>query len=153
MCQLESGTLVCIGWNERISTGERLENHFTLSYDGGKTWSAPRSTGVMGQASSLCAIGGNRLVALHAVRRDTARPGIYAYVVDLSDGEWNVIEKDVVWEPDTPVLKDTKMAEIFSFLKFGQPGAIKLSDGDVMMSHWFCKEGQYKTVATRIRLG
>ena len=43
-------------------------------------------------------------------------------------------------------------AEIFSFLKFGQPGAILLSDGDVLMSHWYADQGQYKTVATRISL-
>jgi len=44
------------------------------------------------------------------------------------------------------------MAEIFSFLKFGQPGAILLKDGDAMMTHWYAQEGQYKTVATRISL-
>ena len=44
------------------------------------------------------------------------------------------------------------MADVFSFLKFGQPGAILLDDGNVMMSHWFAQEGQYKTVATRIEL-
>ena len=153
MCQIESGAIVCIGWNERVSTGERLCNHYTLSLDDGKTWSAPRSTGVMGQASSVCAIGGNRVLALHAVRRDTDRPGIYAYIVDLSRGEWDIVEQKLIWEPDTPVTKDTKMADIFSFLKFGQPGAILLDNGDVMMSHWHCKNGQYLTVATRIRLG
>jgi hypothetical protein len=50
------------------------------------------------------------------------------------------------------MIKDTKMAEIFSFLKFGQPGAILLADGDVMMSHWYAEQGQYRTVATRIAL-
>ncbi len=50
------------------------------------------------------------------------------------------------------MVKDNKMAEIFSFLKFGQPGAILLDDGDIMMSHWFAEQGQYKTGATRIRL-
>lgn len=50
------------------------------------------------------------------------------------------------------MVKDNKMAEIFSFLKFGQPGAILPEDGEVMMSHWFVEQGQYKTVATRIKL-
>ena len=51
-----------------------------------------------------------------------------------------------------PITKDTKMAEIFSFLKFGQPGAILLNDGDIIMSHWYAENGQYKTVASRIKL-
>jgi len=152
MCQLDSGTVVCIGWNENVVTGERLDNHYTVSHDGGKTFSKPISTTIRGQASSVCAIGGERLLALHAVRRDTDKPGIYGCIVDLSDGKWNIIEKQLLWEPPTPMVKDKNMAEIFSFLKFGQPGAILLKNGEIMMSHWFASNGQYKTVATRIKL-
>jgi len=152
MCQLDSGMIVCIAWNEDSATGERMANHFTYSCDNGKTWSAPESTGIFGQASSVCAIGGERLLALHAIRRDTDRPGIYGYIVDLSKKTWNIVDSAVLWEPSVPVVKDAKMAEIFAFLKFGQPGAIKLANGDIMMSHWYAQEGQYKTVATRIEL-
>ena len=95
---------------------------------------------------------GERLLALHAVRRDTDRPGIYGCIVDFSEKTWRIEEKALVWEPVTPMLKNAKMAEIFSFLKFGQPGAIRLADGDVLMSHWCAEDGQYKTVATRIAL-
>ncbi|NLM78664.1 MAG: exo-alpha-sialidase [Ruminococcaceae bacterium] len=152
MCELEDGTLVVIGWNEDIKTGERLNNHVTISKDHGKTFSAPLDTGIRGQASSVCALGGMRLLALHAIRRDTDRPGIYAYLVDLSDGTWKIEEETVVWEPQTPVLKNSKMAEVFAFLKFGQPSAILLKNGDLLMSHWLCEEGCYKTCATRIQL-
>ena len=152
MCQLDSGAIICIGWNENVKTGERMENHYTVSFDNGKTFSEPKSTGVMGQASSVCALGGERFLALHAVRRDTDKPGIYGYIVDFSEKTWNIVEEKLIWAPDYKITKDTNTAEIFSFLKFGQPGAILLSDGDVMMSHWFAKEGNYKTVATRIKL-
>ena len=152
MCQLASGTIVCIGWNEDTVTGERLENHITYSEDGGKNWSAPISTGILGQASSVCALGGEKLLALHAVRRDTDRPGIYGCIVDFSQKTWNIREQQLLWEPRTPVVKDAHMAEIFSFLKFGQPGAILLADGDILMTHWYAEQGQYKTCATRIRL-
>lgn len=152
MCQLESGTLVNIGWNEDVATGERLNNHFTYSIDNGKTWSAPVSTGIQGQASSVCAIGGERMLALHTVRRDTDRPGIYAYVVDFSRKNWMIVDHAVVWEPSVPMHKDKHMAEICSFLKFGQPGAILTKDGSVMMSHWYAQDGQYRTIATRIEL-
>lgn len=152
MCQLDSGTVVCIGWNENVETGERLENHYTLSFDNGKTWTKPVSTGILGQASSVCAIGGEKLLALHAVRRDTDKPGIYACIVDLSKGKWDIIEKEVIWQPSVPMIKDTKMAEIFSFLKFGQPSAIKLKNGNLLMIHWFAVDGQYKTIVNEIEL-
>ena len=152
MCQLESGVIIDIGWNEDTVTGERLMNHYTWSEDGGESFSAPVSTGVLGQASSVLALGGERLLALHAVRRDTDRPGIYGYVIDFSDRSWRVVDEALLWEPPSPVKKDGRMAEIFSFLKFGQPGAILLSDGAVMMSHWYAENGEYKTVASRISL-
>ena len=152
MCQLESGAIICIGWNEDMETGERFENHYTVSYDNGKTWSEPKTTGIMGQASSVCHLGGERFLALHSLRRDTDRPGVYGYVVDFSQGTWDIVEQSILWEPQSPMKKNDKLAEIFSYVKFGQPGAIVLEDGDVMMSHWYAEDGQYKTVATRIRL-
>lgn len=152
LCQLETGEIVVIGWNENVKTGERLHNHYTISHDNGKTFSKPMSTGIMGQASSVCSIGGSRLLALHAKRRDTDEPGVYGYIVDLADGKWDIQEEVLLWKPSTPVMKDEKMAEIFAFLKFGQPSAILLKDGDIMMTHWFAQDGQYKTCATRIEL-
>ncbi len=152
MCQLESGTVVCIAWNENVDTGERMANHYTFSTDGGATWSKPESTGIFGQASSVCAIGGERLLAVHAVRRDTDRPGIYGYIIDFSEKKWNVVDQEIIWEPETPVLGDKKFAEIFAFLKFGQPGAILLNENTALMSHWFAEQGQYKVMLTRIEL-
>lgn len=152
MCQLDSGTVLCIGWNENTVTGERLNNHYTASYDNGITWSEPVATGIQGQASSLCAIGGEKLLALHAIRRDTDRPGIYGYIVDYSQKTWKIEEEILLWEPALPLMKDTKMAEIFSFVKFGQPSAIKLTDGSLLVSFWYAQEGQYKTATIKVTL-
>jgi len=144
--------LICIGWNENTVTGERLNNHYTVSYDNGITWSSPITTGIQGQASSVCALGGEKLLAIHAVRRDTDKPGIYGYLVDFSDKTWKIEEEILLWAPSVPMIKDTKMAEIFSFLKFGQPSAIKLNDGSLLLTFWYAQEGQYKTVAIKLVL-
>lgn len=152
MCQIDSGKVVCIAWNEDIETGERLPNHYSISNDNGKTWSKPKSTGIMGQSSSVCAIGGEKILAVHGLRRDTQRPGIYGYIVDLSNGEWEIKEELLLWEPKTPMVKIEHFAEVFSFIKFGQPGAIKLSDGNALVSHWYCEDGQYRTAVTKIEI-
>ena len=152
LCQIDTGAVVCIGWNENINTGERMNNHYTVSMDDAKTFSKPRCTGIHGQASSVCALHDGKLLATHAVRRDTDRPGIYGYIVDLSHGTWDIKEELLLWEPSRPLAKNTKMAEIFSFLKFGQPSAILLSDGMILMSHWAEEDGQCKTFAARIEL-
>ena len=107
---------------------------------------------IMGQASFVMALEGTKVLTLHSVRRDTDEPGVYACIADVSGDTWKLEECTRVWAPNTPVIKNTKVAEIFSFLKFGQPSAIRLQDGDILMSHWVCEEGVYKTVATRIQL-
>ena len=152
ICQTDSGAIVCIGWNENVETGERLPNHYTYSLDDGKTWSVPESTGIMGQASSVCSIGGEKILALHSIRRDTDRPGIYGYIVDFSERNWKITDKCILWEPDFQIKKDKNMAEIFAFLKFGQPSAIMLNDSKALMTFWYAEQGQYKTVAAKLKL-
>ena len=148
MCQLDDGTIVVISWNEDMKTGERLNNHIAISTDNGASFGAPVDTGVHGQAASLLALGGTRMLSLHALRRDTDAPGICAVLSDLAGGKWRKLSEQRVWAPATPVVKDAKMAEIFSFLKFGQPSAILLPDGSCLMTHWESENGVYRTVAT-----
>ena len=151
MCQLnKSGAIVAISWNEDLITGKRLPNHYSISYDHGYTFNGPHSTEIMGQASSVTSIGKDRLLALHSLRRDTGRPGIYGYIVNLEKGGWNIEYETILWEPLMPVTRNSKMAEIFAFLKFGQPLAIMLDDGTFIMTHWAVEDGQGKTFCTRL---
>ena len=64
----------------------------------------------------------------------------------------NILERHLLWVPDFPVVKDRGMAEIFSFLAFGQPSAIRLRNGDLLLCFWYCEQGRYKTVARRFRM-
>lgn len=152
MCQLDDGTIVVISWNEDLKTGQRYNNHLTFSHDNGLSFSDPVPTGILGQTASILALGGTKVLTLHAVRRDTDRPGIYACIVDVAGDQWKLEEIECVWEPNSPMVKNLKAHAVFSFLKFGQPGCIRLSDGDILTSHWLCEEGQYKTYCLRIRL-
>ena len=151
LCQLEdSGALVNIAWCEDLVTGESFNNQYTISYDNGQSFEGPFDTGIFGQASSVCSIGEDRLLALHAMRKGTDRPGIYAYVVNLENGKWDIEAEKVIWEPDTPIVKDNSMAAVFAYLKFGQPGAIKLSDESILTTHWTVENGQGKTIAMKL---
>jgi len=152
LCQLDSGRIVCIGWNEHLKNGTLFHNHFTISDDDGRTFSDPMSTGILGQASSVCSAGGETLLALHAIRRDSERPGVYAYHVDLSNGRWDILDEKVIWEPEQPIIANKRMAQTFAFLKFGQPGALRLSDGRFLITYWQEKDGQFVTVAMRLSL-
>lgn len=144
ICQLDSGTIVDIAWNENLKTGKRLPNHISYSTDGGRTFSAPISTGIMGQAASVTALGGERFLAVVARRRDTDCPGVYGYVVDFSDKTWKVIKEKVLWEPGGGAIRRERgRAEIFAFLKFGQPSVIRLRNGKLRLILWYKADGQF----------
>ena len=142
ICVLESGTIVNIGWNEDVKEGKRLPNHITYSDDNGKTFSAPIDTGIMGQASSVCALGGEKFIAIVSRRRDTDEPGVYGYVVDFSGKTFNVTDEAKLWGPEI-MTRAGGMAEIFAFLKFGQPSLFVTKAGRKFLLFWYAKEGQY----------
>ena len=153
ICQLQkSGAVVNIAWCEDLITGQAYNNQYTVSHDNGKSFEGPFDTGILGQASSVCAIGGDRLLALHAIRKETDRPGIYAFVVNLENDKWDIEAQSVIWEPKTPIVKDTSMAAIFAYLKFGQPGAIKLKDGIILTTHWAIENGMGKTFVMKLNI-
>lgn len=148
MCQTKNGTIAVISWNENFKTGERMNNHITISTDNGKSFSPPIDTGIHGQASSLIPLDEDRVMSLHAVRRDTDEPGIYCAVADISGGSWKLQSVERIWEPSVPVIKDERMADIFSYLKFGQPSGVITDDGRLLLVHWEYKDGQHRTVLT-----
>ena len=152
MCQLSDGTIVTIAWNEDTATGARMHNHIAISTDNGKTFSQPIDTGIQGQASGILALDGTKVLTVHALRRDTDEPGIYACVADVAGGEWKLLSREKIWAPKVPMIRNTYMAEVFAFIKFGQPGVMRLADGNILLTFWFCEEGCYKTVVVKYKL-
>jgi len=148
----KSKAIVVIAWNEDMVTGERFNNHYAISYDNGYTFSGPFDTGIHAQSSSVCAIGGDKLISFHAVRRDTDRPHVLATVVNLESGRWVTEHSEIIWEPATPIMRDSKMAEIFNMLKFGQPGGVLLSDGSIIFTQWIIEQNQGQTMCIRFNL-
>jgi len=152
ICQLGSGPLVVIAWNIELNNNKDLANHFILSKDDGKTFSYPQSTGIMGQTSYIAHLGNDHVLALHCVRKDTDRPGIYAYIVDLSKGRWDIRGKAKVWDPSYRIRADKKAADVFAYLKFGQPSVAKLRDHEYLMTNWWIDKGHGKICWTKLEI-
>ena len=152
LCELENGDLIVIAWNENLSSGESLPNHYAISKNHGKSFSKPKSTGIIGQASFVMHMGDNKILSLHCMRRNTDRPGIYAYIVDLKNGIWNILYEKIVWEPQIPIKKDNYMTEVFSVLKFGQPSAIALDEQNYMLTNWVVEDGISKIAWHKVKI-
>lgn len=152
ICRTESGKLVVIGWNENLRTGELMNNHVAISEDNGRSFGAPIDTGIHGQASGVCAIGGDRILTTHAMRRDVDRVGVMATIVNLADGGWDVEYRELIWEPSFVMTKTTGNLEVFSALRFGQPSAVLLKDGTVMYTQWLMENEVCRTIWQRYEL-
>lgn len=152
LCEVSPGVLVNLVWCIEMPSEKRLPNHYTVSRDYGKTFSDPISTGIMGEASSVCCLGDNKLAALHCLRKGAERPGIYLNIIDFSEGKWDIVDQAIPWEPAVPIVPDKHGPQVFAYLKFGQPTLMRLQDGEYLMVHWANQDGQVRILWTALSL-
>lgn len=148
----DSGKIVDIAWVENLKTGELHNNQAAISTDNGKTFSAPIDTGIKGQATGICALGGERVLVLHSMRKDVDRYGVKACIVNLENNKWEIEYSDYIWEPNFEMTKTTGNLEVFSMLRFGQPSAVKLKDGTILFTMWLMENDVCRTIWQRFKL-
>lgn len=152
ICVTDSGKIVDIAWVENLKTGELHNNQAAISEDGGKTFGAPIDTGVRGQASGICALGGERVLTLHSMRRHVERFGVQACIVNLENGKWEVEHSEYIWEPQFAMTQTTGNLGVFSMLRFGQPSAVRLHDGTILYTQWLMENDVCRTIWQRFAL-
>lgn len=150
MCRMQDDRIVMIIWCLDQVAGRNLTNHVVVSRDNGMTWSDPIDTGVRGQASNLMALGGERLLSIHAVREGDV--GLYVNGVDFTDDQWRILATRNIWE-NAPSMQIGSLASMGAGLKFGQPSLLPLDDGDILATHWAIENGQGRILTHRIRVG
>lgn len=152
ICEMQPGRLVAICWALDVFSGKRYPNQITVSHDHGHTWSKPIDTGHMGEAANLLYLGGERLMSVHCHRGKDV--GLYVRVVDFSDDCWQVVDEQLIWgEFLGQQAKDgQKFHQAVWALRFGQASLLKLTNGDILVTHWAILDGQGKILTHRLRL-
>ena len=51
-----------------------------------------------------------------------------------------------------PLRRDRNAAEVFAYLRFGQPSVTRLRDGRLLFCFWYQNDGQYKVAVREIDL-
>ncbi len=137
---LGSGRLLAVAWTVTLEDYGDLENHFSLSDDYGRTWSAAIPTGIKGQTLSLLYLGGERLLLLS--NRRYGNQGVVCYFAHFNRDEWRIDGESLLWDAhgnrDTES-EDKSGIEAFDDFAFGLPSAIQLGDNLYYSVHW-CKE-------------
>ena len=149
---MQDGRLVVLVWAYDQATDRHYANHVVVSEDGGRTWSEPIDTGVMGQASNLTWLGDDCLLTIHAHRG--VEIGICVRIVNFSRNNWRVLTERVIYgkDADAQTRQGQTSAEMFKSLRFGQPSLLPLGDGEFLAAHWCVEEGQGKIRLHRLAI-
>ncbi len=137
--ELQDGTLIAVAWAFNEFEGKDMPNHYAYSRDGGKTWSAPASTGIQGQTMSVIELKDNRLMVVYR-RMDV--PGLWLGFVKFKEGNWINENVYCLWGKHNSKLmyKSGNIVQDFNQLKFGAPHIVSLPDSSYYIVFWCYEE-------------
>jgi sialidase-1 len=140
MIQLRDGRILVVAWAYDRKNKRDLPNQYVISSDGGKTFSQPASTGLLGQTMTPIELSDGRLLSAY---RRMDRPGLWAVISRLDGDRWVNDEHLGLWGTEGSGLVATtgNMVTNFARLQFGAPCLVDMGDGTVHVSFWAVEEG------------
>lgn len=150
-CRLDDGRIYTLLWTHLYGTSDDIENHWVLSEDEGRTWSAPRPTNLRGQVCTPIPLADGRVAAIYNDRHDPQ--GIRVAVTqDLTS--YDVQHQITLFDagPEATFGRpqhDNFLAE-HMLIAFGKPGGRRLDDGTLLTWFWCTSAGVTHTRWARL---
>lgn len=141
--ELADGRLLGTTWHLNQQDGSDHPNAYAISRDGGATWGPTRSTGILGQSTSLVALPDGRAVFVYNQRRQR-EPGVWLAVAQPTEADFGVEANEIAWRAQTRTQSGTsgEHAEWTDF-SFGEPAAALLPGNMLLLVLWCVQpEGQ-----------
>jgi hypothetical protein len=133
--ELPDGRLLATAWAyDDVAKADR-PNAYAVSADGGRSWSAPISTGLTGQTMTPLVLSDGRILCAY---RRMDRPGLWANLSRLDAGRWvNEAECPLWGHQASGLTASTRdMAHNFNVLRFGAPCLTLQEDGTIFLAFW-----------------
>lgn len=145
--------LLAVAWAHDAKNGQNLPTPFSLSHDGGQTFSSPAATGLRGQTCKALHLGGGRILCVY--RRDDV-PGLWGNLSHLEGERWVNDFELALWGSSlssSGMTGEADSTDELSALKFGFPSLQRTSEDEVMFAFW-CLEGWACNIRWfRLRIG
>ena len=136
---LRDGRLLALSWTHDAKTAADLPIHYAISDDGGRTFSAPRTTGLMGQTCTPAVLADGRVLCVYRRRDET---GLWAQLAEVGDDGWRNGAAQVLWGGSSYLGTNdgnSTMQQMMSTLRFGLP-AVQLLDANTAFVAFWCVE-------------
>ena len=80
--------------------------------------------------------------------------GLYVRLVDFSQDQWTLIEEKLIGgaQMGQQTRDGQKFHEFASSIRFGQASLLRLSNGEILATHWCIEDGQGKILTHRLRV-
>lgn len=134
--ELTNRTLLAVAWVYDEKAGCDLPNHYSISEDGGNTWTQPASTNLHGQTMAIMELPDGNILSIYR-RMDV--PGLWANISSMEKNRWINKSTFALWGTREADLRDQQngnMVQDFNELKFGAPCVLPLQDGSVYIAFW-----------------
>ncbi len=137
--ELKDGRLLAAAWVYDDNAKSDRPNHYAISSDGGRTWSKPKSMGIMGQTLTLYVLESGKILCVY---RRTDKQGLWAIVCRVEGNELNIDGQWPLWGYGTEGLigRSENMSHNFNVLKFGAPCITETLTGELFVAFWCYEE-------------
>jgi len=139
---LPDGRVLATAWTVTLDGLVDQPNSFAVSCDGGDTWSAPSSMGIMGQTLSVAGLDDGRFLIVY--NRRYGRQGIVAALAHLDGNVWTVETETLLHDAHREReerLHDEGVTEMLDF-EFGFPTIVARNDGTHLITYWAVLDGR-----------
>ena len=152
LVELADGRLLGTGWHMREDNSGDYPNAYALSHDSGLTWTATRSTGIMGQSTALTPLPDGRALFCYNQRKH-GEPGVWLALVRPTESDFGVESNEIVWRAETRTQTGTSGEHTdWQDFSFGEPSVTVLPDATLLVTLWCVQPSGRGIRYTKIRM-
>ncbi len=134
--ELADGSLLGACWQVGYTKGQEFPNMYAMSFDGGATWTEPRSTDIMGQSSALASLPDGRVLFIYNQRKH-GEPGVWLATARPVESDFRVESNQITWRAQQITQHDTSAEHLeWEDFAFGEPSITVLADGTLLAALW-----------------
>ena len=131
---LKGEGLLAVAWVHDPPAGKNLPTPYAISHDGGRSFSAPKPTGLRGQTCKVIQLKDSRILCVY--RRDD-QPGLWANLSQMDGDDWVNLSEQVLWQgAPSGMTGQASSADELASLRFGYPSLAQLANGAVWVVFW-----------------